>query len=49
MTGQLGTEKLREELGGGLPGNQDRTDVVSVSQKTPVSGGDRRQCVAFWA
>ena len=23
--------------------------LVSVSQKTPVSGGDRRQFVAFWA
>ena len=22
--------------------------LASVSQKTPVSGGDRRQCVAFW-
>ena len=24
-------------------------NIVSVSQKTPVSGGDRRQFVAFWA
>ena len=23
--------------------------LASVSQKTPVSGGDRRQFVAFWA
>ena len=30
-------------------GNDPRTcSVASVSQKTPVSGGDLRQFVAFW-
>ena len=27
----------------------DAVRLASVSQKTPVSGGDRRQFVAFWA
>ena len=29
MAGQLGAEELAEELGGGLPGDQDRADVVT--------------------
>ena len=32
-----------------LDGHEFIHDIVSVSQKTPVSGGDRRQFVAFWA
>ena len=27
----------------------DHAKLIRVSQKTPVSGGDRRQFVAFWA